>query len=215
MLIDSELDPSLEEDILQRLASPENISNLIVVEDGRTQHSGNKPGKTRIPIQMRQLIAEAALRDGVEAAAEAFGVSISTASNYANGLVSNGEERVLSEPIAKTADEVRADLRKERLDKIEEKELDAHEAALDSILKSAGIVNDFLTVGEGQVQVSSTALKLADKAASIASKMSRIPALRKSKEAGNAPKTLIINAPAQQRIDRYEVIDVTPVQKAS
>lgn len=211
VLIDSEVDPLAEVDILSRLVSEENISNLIVVQDGRTAHSGNRRGGTRIPKEIRDLIAESAIRDGVESAAAEWGVAVSTASNYSNGLVSNGKERVQDQRLTKTADEVKADERNKRLEKIEDKEIDAHEAALDSILRSAGIVNDFLTAPEGE-SVSSTALKLADKAASIASKMSRIPALRKSKDEGIVPRTLIINAPAQQKIDNYEVIDVTSTQ---
>lgn len=197
MIYDTEKQEDEVEDVLSTLISPDNISvKLEIVKDGKSR-SGRKSDTPDVPQEIRELIGVCTVNDGPSAAAKAFGIAPSTASNYSHGLVQSGTDRNENQALKDAVEEAR----RQKDNVIQSKRDTAHERALDALLNSMDLVDEALTNKE--MRDAERATRIANNLSGISERMTR-----KNEEAGVDNRKLIIIAPIQQKIENYEVLDV-------
>jgi hypothetical protein len=179
-----------EEEVLNRLESPDNLVNRLQVR--RLGEKSKGKACIRVPPMMREIIGIAAAIDGPSVAARELGVTQSLASNSAKGLIQNRFDPDLKRAVDSAT--------KERESKIEDKKSEAHVKALDSLLSSLDLVQS----------IDVTNLKQAEKVTRIASNLAGISAklTKRDQENINANNVLIIRAPRQKEMSEYETVDI-------
>lgn len=187
-----------DKDLETRLASDENISNIIVSDklnaiavsgglEVRTVNPNIGKRGNEIPDVVRQMIAATAIHsdESQSETAKVFGVTAPFVSQVTRGLV----DSKFDSNLAQVANGTKA-----------QKSETAHNLALDSLVSSLGLVNKNLD------QVISV-----KEAAKLAVDMSKVVStLRKNDDDESKPKTLIIikNVPNQKQESQFDVIDV-------
>lgn len=195
MVIDTELNPELAEDLLGRLEHPDNIAVRIKKEH---EESGKKKGDENIPGLMRELVADLVQTDGVSKVAEEFGIAPSTASNYGRGLVSGQGGRVVDKKLIDVAKEARRE-------RIVDKQEDATEKATDLVLQTFGLIEAELNSDSPVTKRTETLTRIARNLASVGSSVSGRD--KKREESPNEPRLTIITV-GRDSIDKYEVVDI-------
>lgn len=191
-----------DDDVLQRLNSPENIINLLdgqsVLDKADTQSlvkvepldtSGRGKRGSSVPTLIRRLIAQTKDSDETQAEIGAvFGVGVPTVSNSQRGLIHNRFDKELAEIGATSA---------------KDKANTAHEAALDNLMIGLSVVSEKLNPDH----LTGLSLKEASK---LTVDMSRVVAQLKPREEDEAKvKTLVvIKMPSVKRESQFETIDV-------
>lgn len=178
-----------DKEVQERLENPENLINKIKIIPPRER--GNIEGLTNIPTEVKKLIASV-IGESSETQKEIgsiFGISQATVSGISRGLV--GER--LDEELA----EVVGDSKK----RIQDKEIKAHELALDSLMASLGQIGP---------KIPDADLNIKD-LTRVARDMSVISAnLRKgNKEEGNTTNNtvVVLHAAERRKESVYEVIE--------
>lgn len=187
-----------DEELNIRLASPDNIINLVEHKDnidprmsGSVQvipanQNGQGDRGPAVPDLIRQLIANVAINsdEGLAETANVFSVGVPSVSNYSRGLVHNRLDEELKDLADKTA---------------EQKTDTAHNAALDNLVATLGLVGSKLET-----------ITTAKEATQIAVSMSNVVKNLKSKdEEGPKVKTLVvITMPSLKKESQFQTIDV-------
>lgn len=172
-----------EDEGRERLAHPDNLSNVVVEI---RQRAGRPAGSTRLSPAAREIVAQAARVLPPIEVAHAFGITRRTASNLSRGVSSNS---------SKGRQVVNEDL-KEAVDKVEEDRTKAISGkALDILMATLGDVDP------SKIKSQQTKVKVAKDLAIIHEKMN-----------GTGPQAgltkVLIYAPRQKDLKDYDIIDV-------
>lgn len=172
-----------EDEGRERLAHPDNLSNVVVEIRKRT---GRPAGSPRLSPAAREIVAQASRVLPPIEVAEAFGITRRTASNLSRGVTSNSS---LGRQV------VDVDL-KSSVEKFEEDRTKAISSkALDILMATLGDVDP------SKVKSQATKVKIAKDLAVIHEKMN-----------GNGPQSgltrVLIYAPKQREMKDYDVIDI-------
>jgi hypothetical protein len=174
-----------DDDIDERLTSPINLSNRLIIHQSGTQ--GRTKGDTELPTEIRKVITELANEEAEpqKDLAKAFGLCSATVSNHKKGNVIFKQPNEELQPIVKKAKDRRAE---------------AESLAISNLMSSLEPLKDLIPE-----------IKSAKKLTSIAKDMSAIANQMADKSDGQntgANVHLHLYGPRQKSVKDYEVIDV-------